>query len=194
MKMNHMGYVWTLLRKIFPQEVTLKIKGMKQFTNMEGAAFDVPEDISNHFEEVIKKDKYYNKSFTIERPTSLPDLSDGGKMGFVSNGGGNANSANNSSHGGGDRRGKIRKDIFLGNLPFQIDVEDIKEFLKSNNVDPELDIDVRIAQDRDTGKQKGFAFISAYDETKYSNILKLNGKKLNDRMIKITDANDKGKK
>jgi len=110
MKMNHMGFVWTLLRKIFPQELTMKIKGMKQFTNMEGSAFDVPEEISNNFEEVIKKDKFYGKTFTIERAITLPECSEGGKMQFV--GSNSNNSHNGQSHP--DRRGKNKKRYFYG--------------------------------------------------------------------------------
>jgi len=79
----------------------------------------------------------------------------------------------------------------MGNMPFNIDIEEIKDFLKSHNIDPEIDLDIRITIDRDTGKQKGFAFISSYDGIKYFEILKLNGKKFKDRMIRINDANEK---
>lgn len=189
--MNHVGYVWTILRKIFPGEITLQIKGMRQFANSEGCAFDVPEDISNHFEEVIKKDKFYGANFTIERTISLPECTDGGKMQYVGN-----NSSTNGGHftryngaSNGTRGGKERKDIFIGNMPFKVDVEDVKDFLKSHKVDPESDIDIRIAIDKDTGKQKGFMHISCYDTSKYSQILKLNGTKFQERVLKVDGAN-----
>ena len=62
--MNHVGYVWTILRKIFPGDITLQVKGMKQFSNGEGCAFDIPEELSEHFEETLKKDKFYGANFT----------------------------------------------------------------------------------------------------------------------------------
>jgi len=190
-KMSHVGYVWTILRKIFPGDITLKIKGMKQFANGEGCAFDVPEEISTHFEEVLRKDKFYGANFTVEKAVALPELTDGGKMQYVGN-----NSSTNGGHftrngGNNDRRGKERKDVFIGNMPFNVDVEDVKEFLKSHKIDPEVDVDIRIAIDKDTGKQKGFTFVSCYDPSKYSAILNLNGSKFQDRALRINDANDK---
>lgn len=199
MKMNHMGFAWTMLRKIFPNDVVMKVKGMKQFTNMEGVAFDVPEEMSVDFEATMKKDRFYGKNFEIELAVTLPECSEGGKMGYVGSQGTThtqnftSNSQRSSAHSSSfaDRRGKTRKDVFMGNMPFGIDVNDIKDFLRSNQIDPETDIDIRITMDRDTGKQKGFAFISSYDEDKYNSILKLTGMRFKDRNIRCDDANNK---
>jgi len=193
-KMNHVGYIWTILRKIFPTETTNQVKGMKQFANAEGCAFDVPEELSNHFEEVIKKDKFYNTNFTIERAVTLPECAEGGKMEYQ----GSQSSTNGghfTRHGGSrDRRGKERKDVFIGNMPFRIDVDDVKKFLKSNRIDPETDIDIRIALDKDTGKQKGFVFVSCYEDTKFEQLLKLDGAMYQDRKLRINRADDKPSK
>lgn len=184
-KMNHVGYVWTILRKIFPGEISNQVKGMKPFANSEGCVFDLPEETANHFEETLKKDKFYEKNFTVERAETLPETADA-KTTYTSSG-----SNGNFNRNGGPRRGKERKDIFMGNLSFKVETDDIKSFLQKNGIDPEDNIDVRIVTDKDTGKQKGFAFISCYNTDHFNKILRLNGKTYDNRVLRINDANDR---
>ena len=82
---------------------------MKQFLNNEGCAFDLPEDLSVHFEDVLKRDRFYETNFTVERAVTLPELTENGKMQYVGN-----TSSTNGGHftkygGDQDRRGKIRR-------------------------------------------------------------------------------------
>ena len=116
---------------------------------------------------------------------------------FTRHGNGSSNGAKNNGYVGGSNGTNIprnrndRKDVFMGNMPFNVDVEDVKDFLKSHKIDPEEDVEIRIALDKDTGKQKGFTFISCYDASKHAAILKLDKCKFQDRPLRINDANDK---
>jgi ATP-dependent RNA helicase DDX21 len=38
------SFVWGILRKLVPETINNQIKSMRQFQDMKGAAFDVPED------------------------------------------------------------------------------------------------------------------------------------------------------
>jgi hypothetical protein len=107
--MNHVGYVWTIIRKIFPPEINNQIKGMKIFADSEGCAFDVPEEMSKEFEEKMKADRFYDKHFTIEVAEQLPALTDGGRVEYAGrithDRNGNSNSNGN---GNGNGNGKVR--------------------------------------------------------------------------------------
>jgi RNA recognition motif-containing protein len=44
--------------------------------------------------------------------------------------------------------------------------------------------------DKETGKHKGFCFISVYDEDKFSKILSIKNKNLAGKMLRIDDASN----
>jgi RNA recognition motif-containing protein len=101
----------------------------------------------------------------------------------VSNGFSNGRSNNTFT-----RRDREKEKIYLsGNLTFDTTESDVKEFLSKNDISG--DLEVRIAVDKDTGNSKGFGFVSVYDDQLFDKVLKCNGKKLNNRVLRINSAN-----
>ena len=174
---------------------------MKQFKKKDGAAFDIQEEHSKEFEEVLYNDRFYGQNYTLEKATStLPELVDSDYRGPTTNGhsssNNNFNSSSNNSRGNTNSNGRSsssfgkrenRKDLFVGNLSFETTDNDLKSFLSKNEVSG--DYEVRIAMDKETGSSKGFGFVSVYDDTLFEQVLKCNGRKMNDRVLRINNAN-----
>jgi hypothetical protein len=204
-----------MLKRIIPEDVKGKIRGLKVFKSMDGCVFDYPEEGHTIFEEILFNDKYHGINYTLSKPEELPELlevetnngsnrtfgvgSNFNNNGFNNNRNNNFN--NNNSNGNrsfsananprsnlGNR--KDRMDIFIGNLSSGADNNTVYNFLQSNRIETN-DIEVRLVNDKDSGFFKGFGFISCYDKEKYANILQLAGKMLNGRAVRINDANDK---
>lgn len=70
------SYVWGILRRILPNDDAEQIRNMRCFKNNMGAAFDVPEKLTNIFETSYGAEKSAHKfmSYSIKRATELPDL------------------------------------------------------------------------------------------------------------------------
>jgi hypothetical protein len=192
---THLGYIWGILKKLVNENITSNIRGMKMFKSKDGAVFDILEEQSQDFEEVLFNDRFYGQNYTLEKATSsLPETVDSDYRGNTSNGnkpsnGFNSNSSNgrSSSSGNRNRDREKRKDIFVGNLTFDTTENELKELLSKNGVSGEFEI--RIAVDKDTGNSKGFGFVSVYDDELFENVIKCNGKKLNNRVLRINSAN-----
>ena len=168
---NNLGYVWGIIKKCVSEKITSGIRGMKLFKSKEGAVFDVQEVYSKEFEEILHNDKFYGQNYTLEKATSnLPELIEPDYKGSSSNFANSSSSSNatnvqlNASSNGkrSNSFGKRdnRKDIFVGNLSFETTDNDLKSYLSKNEVTG--DYDVRIATDKETGKSKGFGFVSVY--------------------------------
>jgi ATP-dependent RNA helicase DDX21 len=199
---SHSGYIWSLFKRILPENIRQKARGLRQFKSMDGCVFDFPEDGHTEFEEIIFNDKLYGVNYTIEKTEVLPELVDVDEKGhsypsnnnFRSNrndradrqGNGFNNDRNNNTRGG--RNDKL--DIFIGNLASTIETDRIKSFIDSNGVDTS-DVDVRLVLDKETGSKKGFGFITTFRKEIYDKILQLNGKMLLNRAVRINDAKSK---
>jgi ATP-dependent RNA helicase DDX21 len=198
---THLGYIWGILKKLSADKITSQIRGMKQFKNKMGAVFDILEEHSSEFEEVLFNDRFYGHNYTLEKATStLPELVEDYKAGNGTMNGGSHNTRNGNGHNGhwnsanghsrdsSKKRDRAnRKDIFVGNLSFDTTKEDIENLLVKNDI--KGDAEVRIAVDNDTGKSKGFGFVSVYEEDLFNKVLQLNGKKVRDRVLRINSAN-----
>lgn len=200
---NHLGYVWGILKKCVSEKITAGIRGMKQFKSKDGAVFDVQEEQSKEFEEILFNDRFYGQNYTLEKATStLPETMESDYRGPPTNGhsssNGHFNSSTSNSNGNTSSNGRTtsslgsrdqRLDIFVGNLSFDTTDNDVRSFLTKNEIGGQYE--VRIALDKETGKSKGFGFVSVYDNALFEQILKCNGRKMKDRILRINNANNK---
>lgn len=76
--------------------------------------------------------------------------------------------------------------IYVGNLSYTASQEDLRQLFGACG---ELK-DIRIITDRDTGRSKGFAFITFEDSNAVQSALQLNGSEFQGRQIKIDVAKD----
>ena len=198
-KFNHAGYIWGFFKRMVPENIKQKIRGMKPFASMDGCVFDIPEDDHTLFEEIIYNDKLYGINYTLSKPETLPEVAEeAGKYGgnSYSNGGHHNNSHQSSSYnrGGSNRtdhsnRSK-RMDIFIGNIPNSSSEDNLKQWIGNYGVNTD-DLEIRFVMDKDTKHFKGFGFASVYDNEKLDKIVALNGKFFNGRSLRINDANKK---
>jgi RNA recognition motif-containing protein len=78
--------------------------------------------------------------------------------------------------------------IFVGSLPFKIEEADLKELFEAFG---EVN-SVKIINDRETGRSKGFGFVEmADDEAAKKAIADLNGSEVGGRNIVVNQAEDK---
>jgi hypothetical protein len=200
-----------MLKRAVPEDVKGKIKGLKVFKSMDGCVFDFPEDSYKLFEEIIFNDKFHGVNYTLTKAEILPELLEsenvyGGNTSYGNRGGnsfgGNSyggNNSNGNSYGGNNSNGNRssasrgnKMDIFIGNLSSGANEKTIFDFLQTNNIDTN-NCEIKLKTDRESGAFKGFAFLTCYDEDKYNNILKLTGRMINGRAVRINDSNNKGK-
>lgn len=181
------------------EETRMKIRGLRQFKSLDGCAFDFPEEGHQAFEEILFNDKLYGTNYTIEKALELPELIDadqpssqGGFRANPSNGNVNNNRPfHNTSSSQSSRAGRL--DIFVGNLPFNCEVDKLQAFITNQGIDGR-DVEIRFVMDKDTGQQKGFGFISTFDQEKYNTLLNLNGKIFSGKTLRVNDANSKPNK
>lgn len=77
--------------------------------------------------------------------------------------------------------------IFIGNLPFSITNEELRDFLYKNLDKDECEIEnLRIVRDENTNQSKGIAYVVFKDEMAMSEALLLNGSTFKDRQIRIS--------
>jgi len=77
--------------------------------------------------------------------------------------------------------------VYVGNLPFSVTEDEIKEFFNDcGNV-----ADIRIITDRETGRSKGFGFVSFEDENGFKIALEKNNQEMGGRQLRINEARDR---
>jgi|SRR6476659_113464 cold-inducible RNA-binding protein len=84
----------------------------------------------------------------------------------------------------------MAKKVFVGNLSFQTSENDLSDlFAQFGEVEA-----VSIITDRDTGRSKGFGFVTMGDESAEKAISQLSGKELNGRSLTVNEARPMVKK
>ena len=79
------------------------------------------------------------------------------------------------------------QDIYIGNLPYTLDENGIKEIF-----DPFGDVnDVTIIKDHQTGKKTGYAFVKMNDEAAKTAIEKLDKTECHGRTIRVNNASSR---
>ena len=218
-KFNHAGYIWGFFKRMVPENIKSKIRGMKPTTSMDGCVFDIPEDDHTLFEEIIYNDKLYNINYTLSKPETLPELveekgnyggnsfsSGGHGNGYQGNrnGGGYQGSSQRHGNGGGyqassQRAGSNRADqssragrldIFVGNISNSASEDNLKQWVGTSGVNTDK-LEIRFVKDKESNHFKGFGFISVYDQEKLNKIVSLNGHLFNGRALRINDASKK---
>lgn len=190
---NSASFAWSCLKKVLPFSITEKIKGLRTFKNMKGAIFDIEESDLKEVELSILSYKNPYANFNIKKCLELPELTTSDQRGGYSNFGSNNNNnrSYNSFNNSNFRKNvdfRNRKDIFVGNMPYNSKENDLKSLISSNGIDVN-NIDVRIVLDKETGNSKGIAFISVYDEEKYNSILSMKNKSIGGKYLRIDNAN-----
>lgn len=77
--------------------------------------------------------------------------------------------------------------LYVGNLPFTATQSDVEAAFSSYG---ELD-EVRLITDRDTGRSRGFAFVTFSAQQDAESALEMNGKNLDGRNLTVNIAKEK---
>jgi RNA recognition motif-containing protein len=78
--------------------------------------------------------------------------------------------------------------LYVGNLPYDIDEDSIKQFFEGGGRQV---TQVKIVTDRDTGRPRGFAFVEMGDDGQAKSAIdELNGHELGGRTIVVNEARE----
>lgn len=166
------SFAWSCLRKVIPQPILDKVKGLRTFKTMKGAIFDIEEADLKEVELAIKSFKSHSPGFKIFKCETLPELTNSDQR---------AGRANFES--------TKRRDVFVGNLPYHATEKDVEAHLVSNGIS--LDgVEIRMVLDRETGTHKGFCFVSAYDDNKFAQITGMKNKNMGGKILRVDDASN----
>ncbi len=76
------------------------------------------------------------------------------------------------------------KKLYVGNLPFDFDSQNLEDlFAKYGTVESAV-----LIKDRDTGRSKGFGFVEIDNEGAKKAMEELNNKEVNGRNLKVNEA------
>ena len=187
-KFQHVGYVWGFFKRMLKEEIKSKIRGMRLFASMDGCVFDYPEEGHEIFEEILYNDRFYGTNYNLEKIEDLPELLniDEQRYGVNNNIKENINKFNIVDHSKYSKKpGRI--DIFVGNMPYNVNEVQFREFFEKNGL-KNIEFDARIALDKETGKPRGFGFISVFNKDDVHSVLKLNGKEFFKRKLVINES------
>ena len=156
-----------------------KVKGLRTYKNMKGAIFDIEEADVKQVEMAIKSFKIVNPGFAISKCETLPELTH----------------SDQSAYGQRTFRSNVdirqRKDIFVGNLPYDCNEDNVYKFLSESNGIPQDGIEIRMVRDKESGTHKGYCFLSVYDDDKFNKIMNMKNRNLSGKTLRIDDANNK---
>lgn len=79
------------------------------------------------------------------------------------------------------------KKIYIGNLPYSVTEQDIREKFETYGAVTEI----ALITDRETGRLKGFGFVTFETQAAAQGALAMNGQALKGRNIKVSMATDK---
>lgn len=77
--------------------------------------------------------------------------------------------------------------LFIGNLAWGVTDADLSDF-----VSPHADVsDAKVISDRDTGRSRGFGFVTVQTDNVKDLIQRLDGQMLNGRPVRVNEAEDR---
>ena len=77
--------------------------------------------------------------------------------------------------------------LYVGNFPYSVDESQLREMFSSFGA---ID-DIALIKDRETGRSKGFAFITFATQQAAETALSLNGKDIEGRSLKVNMAQER---
>lgn len=80
--------------------------------------------------------------------------------------------------------------LYVGNFPFTVDEEQLREMFSGYGEISELSLII----DRDTGRSKGFAFITFATQLAAETALELNSKEIGGRQLRVNIAQERNAK
>lgn len=81
----------------------------------------------------------------------------------------------------------MRNKVYVGNLPFSASEDEIKQhFSQCGEI-----VEFNLIVDKETGRKKGFGFITYVDQQSAEKAIKMNGSAYEGRNIKVNLAQDK---
>jgi heterogeneous nuclear ribonucleoprotein A1/A3 len=81
----------------------------------------------------------------------------------------------------------MQNKIFVGNLPFKIDDQELQDVFGKFGAISEI----KIPTDRESGRTRGFAFITFETQQAAQEALAMDGQKLGDRVMRVNMATEK---
>lgn len=79
--------------------------------------------------------------------------------------------------------------LYVGNLPFSVTEDEVKQLFAQNG---RTVTEVRLIEDRDTGRPRGFGFVEMGSEADaQSAIDELNGEQMGGRALNVNEARDR---
>lgn len=140
---RNLSFIWIYLKRHFPAEVTDNIKGMRAFVNKRGAAFDIPEQYDEQFQEFIENNPTI-RTYTLKKAETLPEFEEDpyasrGNSGGYNSGGYNRGGGSGNNYNRTDSKVLKSKDdvkVFVGGLPYDASQEDLREFFKKEGLNP----------------------------------------------------------
>ncbi len=81
----------------------------------------------------------------------------------------------------------MQRRLFVGNLTWDVLEDDLRAFVSAH---AEV-LDTRVITDRDTGRSRGFGFVTVETENMQDLIQKLDGQDLDGRAIRVNEAEEK---
>lgn len=82
---------------------------------------------------------------------------------------------------------RMSNKIFVGNLPFTMDSFELEELFKSFGKIQEANV----VKDRESGKSRGFAFVTFSSGSEAQQALSMDGKEIQGRAIRVSEAQAK---
>lgn len=82
-----------------------------------------------------------------------------------------------------------KRRIFVGNFPFNKTEQDLRDLFQPRNI-----VDVRIVNDRDSGRSRGFGFVEFASDDEAADALSLNGSDWGGRELKVDFATERPKR
>lgn len=79
----------------------------------------------------------------------------------------------------------MSKNLYLGNLPWATEDDDLSKFLLNEGIQVRS---IRVVVDRETGRSRGFAFVEVPQDTLEDVVENLNGKVFNGRPLMASKA------
>lgn len=81
----------------------------------------------------------------------------------------------------------MQNKIYVGNLSYSIEEQNLRDFFASFGAI----VEIFIPKDRETGKGRGFAFVTFENQAQAQEAVKTNGQELSGRTIKVNIAKER---